>query len=107
MQDHSHIKQRLEAQLSDLIARSQQIEADLRTEHSASFSEWAAETEGDEVLEGLENASLREIAQIRAALRRIDEGSYGACATCGAEIAEARLAALPHATLCLDCADKA
>jgi DnaK suppressor protein len=40
---------------------------------------------------------------IDAALRRLDEGSYGDCFECGDEIAEARLRALPFALRCRDC----
>jgi DnaK suppressor protein len=40
---------------------------------------------------------------IDAALRRLDEGSYGDCFECGAEIAEARLRALPFAVRCREC----
>jgi len=43
--------------------------------------------------------------RIDAALRRIEEGSYGDCSECGAEIAEARLRALPFAVRCRDCED--
>jgi len=43
--------------------------------------------------------------KIDAALRRIDEGSYGDCSECGSEIAEARLRALPFAVRCRDCED--
>jgi DnaK suppressor protein len=41
--------------------------------------------------------------EARAALQRIEEGSYGACLDCGATISPARLAALPWAALCLRC----
>ena len=41
--------------------------------------------------------------QIDAALRRLDEGKYGDCFECGAEIAKARLRALPFAVRCRDC----
>lgn len=41
--------------------------------------------------------------KIDAALRRLDEGSYGDCFECGDEIAEARLRALPFAVRCKDC----
>ena len=41
--------------------------------------------------------------KIDAALRRLDEGSYGDCFECGEEIAEARLRALPFAVRCKDC----
>ncbi len=41
--------------------------------------------------------------KIDAALRRLDDGSYGDCFECGREIAEARLRALPFAVRCKDC----
>lgn len=43
------------------------------------------------------------LKSIEAALRRITEGNYGDCFECGAEIAEARLRALPFAIRCRDC----
>lgn len=43
------------------------------------------------------------LKKINTALRRIDEGDYGDCFECGAEIAEARLRALPFAVRCRDC----
>jgi len=41
--------------------------------------------------------------KVAAALRRLDEGSYGDCFECGEEIAEPRLRALPFAVRCKDC----
>ena len=41
--------------------------------------------------------------KIDAALRRLDEGTYGGCLECGEEISEARLRALPFAMRCKDC----
>ena len=41
--------------------------------------------------------------KIDAALRRLEEGSYGGCFECGEEISEARLRALPFAVRCKDC----
>jgi RNA polymerase-binding transcription factor len=46
------------------------------------------------------------LARIDEALRALDEGTYGICASCGKEIAEARLKALPFATLCRDCQEE-
>ena len=43
------------------------------------------------------------LGQIDEAIRRLEAGTYGACADCGAEIAAARLKALPFASLCLGC----
>lgn len=44
------------------------------------------------------------LAQIEAAVRRIEQGVYGMCERCGNAINPARLEALPYATTCLDCA---
>ena len=41
--------------------------------------------------------------KIDAALRRLDDGTYGNCFECGEEITEARLRALPFAVRCKDC----
>ena len=63
--------------------------------------------EDDEVLEGLGNAARQEIALLNAALRRIEDGTYGICQSCGGEISIARLEAVPHAMLCRECANAA
>jgi RNA polymerase-binding transcription factor DksA len=41
--------------------------------------------------------------ELRDALRRIDDGTYGVCEACEQFIHPERLLALPEATLCLDC----
>src|ERR1700687_5463369 len=40
------------------------------------------------------------LARIDAALVRLDAGDYGSCASCGGEISETRLRALPFAVRC-------
>jgi DnaK suppressor protein len=46
------------------------------------------------------------LAKIDEAMQRLEAGTYGTCGECGAEIAEARLKALPFATLCRDCQEQ-
>jgi DnaK suppressor protein len=41
--------------------------------------------------------------QVRAALRRIDEGTFGICVHCDEEISPKRLQAVPWAAYCLKC----
>lgn len=41
--------------------------------------------------------------QIDEAIQRLDEGTYGVCSDCDEKISEARLKALPFATVCRDC----
>jgi DnaK suppressor protein len=43
------------------------------------------------------------LAQVEDALESFDQGSYGICERCGAEIDPARLKALPYAAYCLHC----
>src|SRR5579872_1903680 len=43
------------------------------------------------------------IKQIDDALGRLEEGSYGVCESCGLEVAEERLEAMPFTRLCRDC----
>jgi RNA polymerase-binding protein DksA len=43
------------------------------------------------------------IDQMNRAIQRIEDGNYGTCERCGNPIEAARLKALPHALLCMDC----
>lgn len=45
----------------------------------------------------------RELALIEWALRKLQQGTYGACECCGHKISLARLRALPHARYCIQC----
>jgi RNA polymerase-binding protein DksA len=51
----------------------------------------------------LEENSSHVLAEIDAALVRIEEGTYGTCRSCGNTISEERLEAMPYAVLCIDC----
>jgi DnaK suppressor protein len=45
-----------------------------------------------------------QLAAVDAALRRLDDGSYGLCQRCGQPISAERLAARPSAPTCIRCA---
>lgn len=45
--------------------------------------------------------------QIRSALQRLDDGSYGTCVDCDLKISEARLTVRPEAARCVECQSKA
>ena len=55
-----------------------------------------------ELDEGLEEGAQQTLADIDAALARIEDGTYGTCAVCGKPIAVERLEAIPWASLCID-----
>jgi len=95
---------RLTERLSSLEARLDQIESALDQAPPADAEDRATEREDDEVMEHLGQVGLTEIEQIKAALRRIDEGTFGICAACENDISVERLEAIPHATRCRHCA---
>lgn len=43
--------------------------------------------------------------KINASIKRIEEGSFGVCASCDGRIGEKRLIALPGCEICISCAE--
>ena len=46
------------------------------------------------------------IAKMQEAIKRIDDGTFGVCDSCGGPISEKRLTARPVTTQCIDCKTK-
>ncbi len=57
----------------------------------------------DDIEFALLQMKVEMLEQVGKALARLDEGSFGYCHECGAEIAEQRLRALPFAVRCKSC----
>lgn len=55
-----------------------------------------------ELDEGLEEGARDTLAEIDAALQRIEDGTYGICEGCGKPIGAERLSAIPWTRLCID-----
>ncbi|KQO82707.1 MULTISPECIES: TraR/DksA family transcriptional regulator [unclassified Frigoribacterium] len=55
-------------------------------------------------LDAIRLSALERADDARAALERIESGTFGRCERCSARIGEARLEARPTARLCIDCA---
>ncbi len=106
MPDTAEAKRRLEAQLVELEDRLSRIERDLAEPPDSDSSERAVQMEDDEALEGQAAVLSNDIASVRRALERIEDGTYGECARCGEPIAEGRLEARPEAALCIACASE-
>ena len=98
------LKAELEQKLAELQSRLASIKKDVTQSHSGDYAEQAQERENDEVVDAIGNETAQSIRVIQAALNRIEEGTYGICDSCGKEIGEARLAVVPEATRCVDCA---
>ncbi len=64
---------------------------------AASWHDWESQANTASEL------TRRELEEIEAALRRIDEGSYGRCEACGGPMGLQRIRAIPEARFCLSC----
>lgn len=107
MTDLTQLRQELVARLEELGHRVDDFESGLREPLDPDFAEQATQMESAEVTSALEHSAIVEAQKIKAAIDRIDAGSYGECVSCGNEISPGRLKALPYATECVDCASKA
>ena len=58
------------------------------------------------ILNIVSSKNQQTLLAIESALRRIAEGSFGKCITCGSQITAVRLEAIPWATKCIDCKTK-
>jgi DnaK suppressor protein len=98
-------RQRLEGILTALHAETASV-----TDEGESFTDAAADQHpadmGTETFELEKDMSIRnnveaELADLKRALRRVDEGTYGLCEACGRKIPELRLEAMPAARFCV------
>ncbi|WP_298424993.1 TraR/DksA C4-type zinc finger protein [Rhodoblastus sp.] len=104
MTAYDEIARTLEHRLVELTGHVAAIDSELRSKLPADWEEQATQLEDQDALEGIEKSKLLEIRQIRLALQRIADGTYGTCSRCGEMIDPKRLKALPTATTCIRCA---
>ncbi|MGI9277460.1 MAG: TraR/DksA family transcriptional regulator [Endozoicomonas sp.] len=105
MAEQEKLKDWLLSRRDELNVRLGKIKKDVTRKASADWSEQAQERENDEVLDALGNETRIELNLINKAIDRMNSGDYGYCTSCGEDIAEARLAAMPYADLCIKCAE--
>jgi RNA polymerase-binding transcription factor DksA len=104
MASYEDLRAELVTRIDILSRRADNIEADLRKPRDRDWVERASEIENDEVLDSLDEVTRAEVAELRHAVQRIDNGTYGRCEHCGGAISYARLEALPWTAKCVRCA---
>jgi RNA polymerase-binding protein DksA len=87
------------------------IRADTFQADEANSSDQDPADAASELFEREKNLALQRtleisVVSVDAALQKFENGSYGQCETCGTEIPEKRLIALPEATHCISCQSK-
>ncbi|ANB03313.1 TraR/DksA family transcriptional regulator [Ectothiorhodospira sp. BSL-9] len=105
------LRQRLEQELAQLeghadTRRSGTDAVELDQTRTGRLSRMDA-LQGQAMAKATQARAEQQVRRIRAALRRMDEGSYGDCVACEEPIARGRLEANPAVTLCIQCASKA
>ena len=105
---YNELKKMLEERRRELLTSVQGKIRDVRAEGSKERDVLdQGESSEVDIQEDIEFALIQmkseTLNKIDAALRRLEEGTYGDCFECGEEIAEARLRALPFAVRCKDC----
>lgn len=106
-QTTEQIRARLLQQKAELQKRVTSIHEHARDPLEPDSAEQAAQLGNVAVVSALESEAVQQIAEIDAALQRLDAGTYGICVTCGEPIGEGRLKVRPAATQCRDCAELA
>lgn len=103
------LRQALERRVSDLRAELQAAAQVARDAGAAPAhevldrKEEAQRRQSDELSDAEQQRDRDELAQVEAALRRMDAGTYGECTDCGEAIAPARLQLQPAAARCAAC----
>lgn len=101
------IKRELIRSRKDLEERLEKIKKHIRRSETGiepDVEDQATQRENDEVVDSLSLSLQKQLSQVRQALRRIDDGTYGICSFCGEPISSARLLAVPYTTICRKCA---
>ena len=112
--DHEAARRQLEERAQVLRAEMQRVQSDRDEDIDAAAGrdtvhdagEQGEQLSRDEVRRGEQLRDANELRDITAALQRIDEGRYGECVDCGADIAPSRLQVQPAALRCIKCQEK-
>lgn len=116
-------EQELEKYKSQLIKEKEHLFAEVQELQDRSLNESQSEVSGESSYEthqadsgtatfererdlSLERNVEDLLERVDAALRKIENGEFGLCESCGRAISEDRLEALPYANLCIECKER-
>jgi DnaK suppressor protein len=105
----AHFKHLLQVKERELLAEVARLEAEARGAGEAEVRDPIDDaTSAQGTSESLEEGSLvsETLIQVQDALKRIEDGTYGKCNTCGKQIPVARLEAVPWAAYCVEDQEK-
>lgn len=98
-------RKRVNAQIVDLSSQDPFADTDRLSDNAASDTD-AKEEINHERYQAMVSELKLNLQLIDESLERINKGNYGFCVNCGQMIDTERLAAIPTATLCMECEAK-
>lgn len=99
----SGAREKLEAQQKETLTEISRLREALKYQIGDDLEEGDPDLYEREKLLALLRNLEQKLEDISYAFGLMEEGTYGICENCGREIGAARLEALPHATLCIEC----
>jgi DnaK suppressor protein len=106
--DRDTIRARLTEERNEILGSVESRHSEVE-EGPSGVSDGSGETEHltiaefKELSQHLDRMASETLAEIEAALARLDDGTYGECVDCGEQINSERLEALPAAARCVNC----
>jgi DnaK suppressor protein len=107
--DTEHFRKRLLEKERELLADISRVESAAREARSAEVEDPIDQVTSSEIKAvGFTEGTLaaQTLAQVRQALQRLNDGTYGTCIECGRSIEPARLNAVPWSAYCRDDQEK-
>jgi DnaK suppressor protein len=107
--DIEHYKNKLLEKERDLVSILAKVEGEARSAGDLEVRDSGDDASvAEDTSVALEEATVMSetLSEVRDALKRIEDGSYGKCSACGRQIERARLEAIPWALYCLEDQEK-
>lgn len=107
--NNDDFRKALEKREQDLLGEMDKNQAearDMTDQQAPEAMERMVNLEGRDTLLRHNDADFRELGEVRAAIDRLDDGTFGKCIDCGKEIPAGRLEAIPWTQYCRDDQEK-
>jgi len=106
MAEKEKILNQINSLSADTLSSSQRESSGDLSGYSMHMADVGTDNFQRELALGLVSNEQQVLYRVNEALKRIDEGNYGLCEVCSGKIKDARLKALPFATMCISCKEK-
>jgi DnaK suppressor protein len=96
----------MQQQLTRRVFRLETELHNMEAEHDIERMDHAQEEAVNDAMIALDERSRQQLEEVKAALARLDDGTYGDCARCGKPVHAKRLETLPTTLYCTHCQEQ-